>query len=335
MVTLVSPLSTLAAQFPILNRSVAAFDFDDTLVPNTGWGFLQWLYPNHPRELVRGPFNLARIAQGGIKLDRPYLERLRDDTTHPRYNDIFAAFAQLTWHERIFTRTAEAWAWHRANLQRMVLITGAFEVAAKPFLGTLHPDHLFINDTIYPVPVTAYKKPGILNELFESEDLSPHTVYTDSYADRHMLEKIQWQQVHVIQPKRKMQELAEQRGWSILSRNESNKGYPSAVRDYARRVIRSSDPRARFHYYDFWSRYFSVNQDAIVTYLDKGLIRDVDTLFSLTAVAGLWIKERPEVQQELRGELSYDLQDIGARLYARVVRRSPEAELPLTNLNTP
>lgn len=298
---MVIPLSSLPTA---ARQATVAFDLDGTLAPNSGRLCLSYLSQHHRLALlgaVGNPVSLALLAWlyvpkfGSL---RPLLKWAQWLSQKPFCQKLLVESSEQSLGPQIFPRMAEELALRRANLQTTVLITGGFRPFAEPLLRRLQTDHLYVNDSFWPVPVTGRKKPRILQQLFSDQGLVAHAVYTDSSTDLPMITKFPWDQVFVVEPDPKFRTLAEQKGWTILGKAEAHPHLAASVRTYAAEVIRGTGDYAasRSDFYRRLAVRMKCEDDLLRRFLAGDTDQDPTTLQDLLAGVGLYLTEPVEVR---------------------------------------
>jgi phosphoserine phosphatase len=320
-------------------RSVhaAVFDLDGTMMLNTGVRFLL----EHPVEGLWGPFNVPSLAQY-IFDKKGLFERLERARQRPNYQQLFEEYGRLSLAHHIYPRSAQEWAWKRANLHTMVIITGAFAAFTPPFMKSLCPDHLIQNTDFWPQEVR--NKPKLLEKLFSDAGLSPHSVYTDSYRDRLMIEApgfdFDWKERYAMNSGWRMSQLARHKKWTILRKNDVRTDLPETVVQYANEVVRSKSPDASYGFYNTWfhrmrDRYVTQRFLTLKHRSDWKRIDDQEKkkLRNFLAVSGLYLKEPEEVRTRLLRRHKAESDQLCHHLYAKLIELFPESSMPLAELN--
>ncbi len=288
------------------SRYAAVFDLDNTLVPNTSRLFLSDLYTAHPDQLRVGPFSLPSLVPPVMRAfrgqsNKSFYQNLEQTLGDGSFDALFAEYHARASMEAIYPRMAEEIAWRRANLQAIVIVTGAFQVVAQPYIERFSPDYAFSNSRFDSWEVTGRKKPGLLKGLFKERPLLPHSVFTDAYKDRFMLTDpgLPWVERYVINPDRELRRLSDEQDWKAVNLRIPAYQYPRPVRDYAMNVIRSDVPyiEAAVRYYRRWdASAFNAFSSRDKVYRSRQR--------NYMAVAGLWANEAPYIQQELLSRLT-------------------------------
>ncbi len=335
-------------------EQAAVFDVDGTLMPHMMVTFWAWLLRAHPGELLRGPMAIwnagpiYRLRQG---TNFDYARVLEGTLSDPHYQTLYEEYAQQSLGEHVFARSAEELAWHRANLHQVALFTGAFHVFLNPFIQNFRPDFVVANSRFHPTDISVQNKQEHVAPYLQSQGLQPRAIYTDTYHDRHFVDAFNWDAVHLMaaHPDKVGKDdatFAAGEGARVLGVHQSEKRYPAAVRDYAQSVIRGDNPKeAAADYYARWWGYFSQHgTDIIYSFLQVRRLAslqrmpNVDVLKNILSVAGLYLKESPDYQQNIKaalGENGDAFEEICFRLYQKLVSFDSTSPDPLSLLDSP
>src|SRR5262245_18484787 len=133
-----TPVSSLAT---VAVRSLAVFDLDGTVAPNTGYLFWRHVWTRHPYSLFSGPLSLAGTLQWATnpKVIRKRLEAVRESVS---FEALAREFAESGVEKHIFPRLVEEVAWRKVNVQVVVVVTGGFDVFAAPVYRALRADRV-------------------------------------------------------------------------------------------------------------------------------------------------------------------------------------------------
>ncbi len=337
-------VSLLATQ---ARRMATVFDMDGTLVRNTGRVFMESLMVDglgvrHWRATLQGPLKPHLLLLGAwgfvprVGSHRPLLQRLESLSHDPHIAALLQDFSQRYYVEHFFPGTVNELAWRRANLQTTVLITGAVAAIDHHFLARLQTDHTFHNEHFWPVTVTGRRKPKLLQSLFGERGLVPHTVFTDSYADRHMILSFPWRRVYLVEPDRRLRELGQQRGWQAVNRNDRFSSPPPAVQAYASEVIRGQGNYTvlRDNFYRRLLVKVKLHQGLLDQFLQGGLVEDPVTLQDLMAGFGLYLTEPESVRREFCELVGPQFDATAFAAYQGLVAMDHDAIFPLTVLQS-
>ncbi len=312
-------LTPLGSFLTAATRAVAVFDLDRTVAPNTGYLFWRHVWTNHFSEVFSGSFNIPRTFQWltDPKAVRRRLESVRETAS---FQSLAKEFAETAVEKDIFVRSAEEIAWRRANLQNVIIVTGGFDVFAEPIYRRLKADRVHSNARFMPIAVHGAKKPEILKEHYFNERAGfiPQAVYTDSHSDRYMIEAFEWPEVYLVQPDRRLRKMKKE-GWRVLDPNLSNPDFPESVRDYAATVIKG--PVETLRAVNFYSRWDArIKSTANPTAVERR---------NALAVAGLYLKEAPDLRCFIVEALGMKFELRCSGLYARLIARNPLSPTPL------
>lgn len=315
MITL-TPVSSLAT---VAVRSLAVFDLDGTVAPNTGYLFWKHVWGSHPASLVSGPFNLPGTFQW-VTNPKAVLKRLERARETDVFETLAREFAASGVERHIYARSAEEIAWRRANLQAVVVVTGGFDAFVEPIYRRLKADRVHSNARFLPMAVRGEKKPGILKEhyLNDSAGFHPQAVYTDSHSDRFMVEAFDWPEVHLVNPDRKLRRMVKPH-WRVLDPNVSNPNFPEAVRDYAATVIRGkAGAETTLDFYRRWNQRIETTSDP-----------SPEARRDFLAVAGLYLKETPETRGKIVEALGDRFEVRSIQQYGGLISANDHCPLPL------
>jgi len=316
-------LTPIASLSTVATRSLAVFDLDGTVAPNTVYLFWRHVWTNHPSAILSGPYDLPRTIQWltNPKAVRRRLESIRET---PDFEALVREFSESAVEKDIFVRSAEEIAWRRANLQAVVVVTGGFDAFAEPIYRRLRADRVHSNVRFMPMAVHGAKKPDILREYYfnEGAGFTPQAVYTDSHADRFMIEAFDWPEIRLVRPDRKLRRMMKD-DWRVLNPNASNPAFPGSVREYASTVIRGSSPNdAALNFYRRWNA-------RLQTASDPSSVERLNVL----AVAGLYLREAAGVRRSVMESAGPEFEVRSVGLYARLIAKNPASPLPLQSLS--